>query len=293
MAQYKLLLKIIVEHKFFSGSLCQGLDFIPTESSLKIIVNAGLIIKKESGGVSLFYKDDDLDVLHLLADDPEKMNFCFKVYAQDSFFLNYTGLPKMVKHSILYFDNRLIKKRKPKQIELTKKKYVSEKELVDIDSEFLEDLLSKKDKLIKPLFVVNICAKDKIDYLFDEQKNITSKKFLIRFNTRKVYWKYILPFRKEPDRDLHIFDEQGENEFIREKNEILPEGMTGIVFKSKEKIPLMDRSPYRFQLREKKNLTEKIIKHRLSVPSVRLTTQGGRDVSEIFINCFGCKGKSN
>ena len=290
MAQYKLLIKIIVEHEFFSGSLCQGLDFIPTESSQKIIANAGLIIKKESGGVSLFYKNDDLEVLHLFADDPGKMNFCFKVYSQDSFFLNYTDLPKMVKSSILYFDNRLVRKRKPRQIELTKKKYVSEKEFVDINSEFLEAVLSKKDKLIRPLFVVNICAKDKIDYLFDEQKNITSKEFLIRFNTRKVYWKYILPFQKEPDCDLHIFDEKGKNKFIREKNEILPEGMTGIVFKSKEKIPLIDRSPYRFQLREKKSLTEKIIKQRLSVPSVKLI-QGDKDISEIFINCYGCKGK--
>lgn len=289
MGQFKLLFSISVDHLFFSDRVCKDLEFIPTDSCKKIIKKTGVIVRKDIKGIQIFYDETKTDVLLLYADDlHDPLNFCFKVYSKDPCFLNYTDLPPLKEDSILNLDNTRVENKSSGEITLNQGKYVSKKDIEKISSQSIKQILSRRDRLIKPLFVLNISAKNKNIYLFDKQMKVLPKRYIIKFKNRKTYWKYYLlnELNKE---DLYINDLNHKIEFEKLHDEDLPGHGSVLVFKSKIPIPLLEKSDYHFQLKEKNQGNGKVLIKRLAVASAhQIFKEKKRNsktaVSEIFVN---------
>lgn len=285
MGEYQPLFSIFVEHPFFSDRRCRNLAFIPTDNCRAVMENTDLIMKKDIDGIRVFCNKDRLESLRLYADDPaDPLSFCFKVYAKDSFFFNYTDLPVSDGKRILYFDNRRAKDDSSDPIILNTGDYVSEKDLSE-PSAALKFSFSKTDGIVKPLCIVNICAKEKTGYLLDQKNRIVAKNYLIRFDTRETFWRYYLlgKMRRE---NLYIADSNEKIGFEKPRKVQLPGNRSALYFTSTSAIPLMETPSQHFQLKEKNSGNGKVIIKWLPTASTgRIHKDRDKDISEIFINC--------
>jgi len=161
MGAYEPLFSILVEHPFFSDRRCRNLAFIPTDTCMTVMENTDLIMKNDINGIRVFCDPDRLQSMRLYVDDPtEPLSLCFKVYANDPLFFNYTDIPASDGKRILYFDNRQATVDLTDPIMLNTGHCVSEEDLVE-PSAAIKTILSKKDAIVRPVCIVNICAKDR------------------------------------------------------------------------------------------------------------------------------------
>ncbi len=290
MGSYLPLFSIEVEHRFFFAGLCPVLDFVPTPKTNVVIEKTGLLTRNTINGIRLFYDENRSDSLQLYAADPaEPLNFGFKVFSKDPFFQNYTNLPVAKEDTILYFDNRNVKSETTGRLRLHDEEYVSETDFVRMDSPLLADSLSKKDRLVKPVCVVNICISENESSLFDEPSKAISKSYYLKFQARQTFWKYYL-LGDMARENLHIADLDSETEFASAGVESLSDNRTALTFRSKTTLPLQERSTYRFQLRDGNSGGGKVLIRRLPVAPASQIYQEVIDgqeafVSEMFINC--------
>ncbi len=297
METYKVLFGLVVEHLFFYDSLCRDIKFIPTENCMNLMKKIGLIMKKGISSIQILYDEDRKDTLLLYADDQiEPLNFSFKAYSQDPYFLNYTDLSILVEDKILSFDIEMVKNNSSTEIVLNEEEFVSEKDFEPIDSNPVKKLLSKSDRLIKPIFIINICAKGISSRFFDEQTNVLPQGYLIKFRSRATYWNYYL-LGKMKKENLYIADLSPENkserpiEFEMQKGHMLPGNKPALVLKSKSTIPILENSYLHFQLRERNSGNDKVLIKRLPVASSNqfhseVNSNGKKkvEISEIYIN---------
>jgi hypothetical protein len=292
MGAYEPLFSILVEHPFFSDRRCRNLAFIPTDTCMTVMENTGLIMKKDINGIHVLCDLDRLQSLRLYIDDPtDPLSLCFKVYANDPLFFNYTDLPAFDGKRILYFDNRRATDDSTDLIILNTGHCVSEKDLVE-PSVTIKTILSTKDAIVRPVCIVNICAKDekKTAYLLDQKHRVAAKNYAIRFDTRKTLWRYYLlgTMRRE---NLYIADPNNKTEFETPRNVALPGNRSALCFTSTSAIPLTEVPSPRFQLKEKNSGKGKVIIKWLPGASAgrihrdRNQTNSEILISEIFINC--------
>lgn len=290
MGSYLPLFRISVEHEFFSNARCSCLEFVPTEMTSCVIDNAGLLLHKAPGEISVAYDQDRLEALQLYAQDPgDPLDFVFKVYSTDPDFKSYSEPFGETDAAMLYFDNRQPVVTEANRIRLHGGQYASKTNLTNLDSFQVKDVISKKDRLIPPVLVVKICAHGKEGSLFSDRFEATAKDCTIAFNTRRTLWKYYL-LGSMARKNAYILDPDNRVEFEFAGETALSDARPALAFTSKQSIPLRERQDYRFQLRETGPGGEKILIKRLPVAAVR---QAGKEevvsgnelvVSEIYIN---------
>jgi len=292
LSSYQTLLRVAVEHSYNLNGVCSCLNFSPTEKTQNLLVNAGLICKKTTDGIRIVYDKDSLEALELYAQDlQEPISFDFKVYSQDPDFKSYTEPYTAVTDSVLYFDNRATS-RSGKQ-NLSVSKFVSNKDFKKTDTSELKEILSPKDRLLPPEFVVRIVANNDKGQLLKQWLEPEPTIYSISFDSRQRYWKYYLlgklVSRNESSSGFSVVDPDKRVEFEATGEELLPDQSVAYTYRSKQQIPLNDYSPFRFQLRQKDQGDEVIVINHLPVASVK---QIGTDtvadqttvVAEIYIN---------
>jgi hypothetical protein len=259
MGLYLLLFSIEVEHHFFSGGLCRELNFVPTSKTDMVIKKTGLLTKNTINGICLFYDENKSECLQLYAADPdEPLSFGFKVFSRDPFFENYTELPASKEDSILYFDNRDVEIDTAGKFRLHNEEYVSETDFENLDSRLLEDILNKRDRLIRPIFTVNIFVPEKEGSLFDEQSKAISTSYQLKFKSRQTFWKYYL-LGDIAGEDSYVADLNNETEFEFAGVESLADNRAALTFRSKTTLPFRERSDCRFQLRDRNSGGGKVL----------------------------------
>lgn len=290
MGAYEPLFSILVEHPFFPDRRCRKLAFVATDNCRSVMENTGLIMKKDIDGIRVFSNEDRLESLRLYADDPaDPLSFCFKVYAKDPLFFNYTDVPASDGKKILYFDNRRATDDSTDPIILNIGHCVSEEDLSEL-SAAPKFSLSKTDGIVTPLCIVNICAKEKMGYLLDEKNRVAAKNYLIRFSTRETFWQYYL-LGKMRRKNLYIADLNEKIGFEKPRKVELPGNRSALCFTSTSAIPLRETPSHHFQLREKNSGNGKVIIKWLPGASAdrihrdRDQTNSEILISEIFINC--------
>ena len=290
MGAYEPLFSILVEHQFFSDRRCRKLAFIPTDTCMALMENTGLIMKNDINGIRVFCDPDRLQSLRLYADDPtDPLSLCFKVYAKDPLFFNYTDLPASDGKRILYFDNQRATDDSIDPIILNNGHSVSEEDLVEPSAE-IKTILSKRDGIVRPVCIVNICATDKkkTACLLDQNHRVAAKNYAIRFDTRKTLLRYYLlgKMRRE---NLYIVDPNNKTGFETPRNVVLPGNRSALCFTSTSAIPLTEASSPRLQLKEKNSGKGKVIINWLPGASAgRIDRDQANNeilISEIFINC--------
>lgn len=289
MGEYRPLFDIRVEHSFFSGA-CSCLNFVPTDKTIRLFDNAGLLIRKSSGGIVVVYDRSRIEVMQgYFAHDAVGLEFEFKAYAMDPDFKTYTKPFPDAVGRLLYFDNQTTAISSGKVVRLHESAYVSNKDFISMDSVFLIDILNQKERLIPPEFVIVIHANRKSNAFFDQQFSAKTPSFRLNFAARETYWKYYL-YSDKVDESAYIADLDNRIVFEPTGPVKLSDGRTVMTFRSKQRIPLNEKYDFKFQLKQRKNGSEKTLYSQL--PLARVSQTGNEVVadqvsliSEIYINC--------
>lgn len=292
MSYYQTLLSVAVEHSYNSSGVCPSLNFYPTDRSRALFANAGLLCQETIDGIQIVYDQDRIEALEMYAlDQEEPLSFDFKISSIDPDFKSYTEPYTGAEDEILYFDNRATSG--PGKQVISTSEFVSDTDFRQTDSDELKDLLTQKERLIPPEFVLRIFADNSNGSLLKQWLGKPPTIYSIRFNSRQRYWKYYLLGKMVRTNNMNsgfrIVDPDNKVEFETTGEERLPNQSIAYTFRSKQQIPLYERYPYRFQLRQKGKAGETTVIPSLPVASVK---QFGKDamaeqeiiVSEIYIN---------
>lgn len=293
METYQPLFTVSVEHMYFSDGEWNGLDFVPTPGTMKVIDGANVLIRQTRNGIAVFYDEGKSEALRLYAEDANgALCFSFKVYSKDRTFANYTS-PAM-RHgggAVLSFNNHeRTGSSGGGKTWLCKEDFVSEKDFTDIEGLIAEGILCERDKRAPPDFVVNVFVEpEKRDGLSADATAWMSQNYFIRFNARQAFLKYhLLGSMNRSNPFIVDLDNRVEFEFCGEV--VLPGDRPAKVFRSKELIPVLEKSTCRFQLREEGQGAGKVIIKRLPVASesrlgMEIINGKSEIVSESYINC--------
>lgn len=299
MSFYKTLLSVTLTHSYNQSGVCSCLKFYPSEKTQAVLKNAGLVCKEIGGGIQILYDQSRLEALELYAQDPqEALSFDFKVYSQDPEFGDYTEPFAADADGVFCFDNRATNGSGPQKLpapmhvsfedldraesnerreselrelkkftDLSKEEAQEFKTLVDLNDQFLRELnhiLSRKDRLQAPEFVLRIYAANQHGSLLEQWLAQAPTVYSIGFNSRKRYWKYYLTGRLVSDlttsNDFEIVatTKQAKQakaikpyEFEATGEKQLSDKRLAYTFRSKTPIPCQETYPFRFELKQK------------------------------------------
>jgi hypothetical protein len=269
--------------------MCSCLEFVPTNKTVRLLQNSGLLVRKSARGLMIAYDRSSQESLQLhLTHDVEGLDMVFKVYARDPQFKSYTEPFFEQQSGMLYFTNQSSPAADDGVVRLHKARTVSNKDIVSMESAQLVDMLDRRDRLIPPVFVIRIQADEKFNHLFDEKLSAKTPRFQVKFAARQTYWKYFLQSDKASD-DVFVFDPDGRIEFESSSPDRLADGRSVSTYRSKQRIPLNERFDFRFQLKQRRNGVEKVLFRQLPYARVNQTgkevvAEQAIAVSEIYIN---------
>lgn len=262
MGFYQPLFSVSVKHMYFSDGLWKGLDFSPIPGTMKVLDGAGMVFRQTRNGISVFFDDAKTEALRLYARDADgTLRFSFKVWARDRSFANYTAASGGKENAILCFSNRGASGEvEVGKASLSKGEFVSEDDFEEISALVAENVLDPADRSMPPDFVVSIFIEA------EKAGGLSPQDFSISFDARQSYWKYSLLGKMNRAQPYIVdLDNRVEFEFCGEA--MVAGRRPAKVFLSKEMIPVLERSSYRFQLREPGEGTAKILIKRLPVAS--------------------------
>ena len=289
MSDYQTLFDIQIAHDYFVGELCACLEYIPTDTTVRIMRNTGLVMRKSNHGFWVAFDRDYRDAMQLqLAETGEGLDLVFKVYTTDPQFRTYTEPFSESTQGVLYFTNRIMPSSANHKARLHAGKVVSTEDFLEVEAEELQGVLDRKDRLIPPVSVIRIHADQRSNPLFDKKNNAKSPSFTVQFTARRTYWKYFLQGNKA-DVDAFIFDPDGRVEFDATGPDRLADGSSVLTYRSKQSIPMNERFDFRFQLKQRKNGIDKVLYKQLPFARAGQTgkevvAQQAIAVSEIYIN---------
>jgi len=291
MGTYRPLFSVSVGHGYFSDGEWKGLDFVSTPGTVKVIEGADVLVRRTNSGVGVFYGENRSDALSLYAEDANGvLRFSFKVYAGDRAFANYTSPATRKDNAILSFDNReAVGAPETGRVRLCKDEFVSEKDFRDMDALVAEGILCERDKRVPPDFVVAVSIKLGKDDLSGDAAAWVPRDCYVKFNARQSFWRYFLMGGMNRNNPL-IVDLDNRVEFESCGEVMLPGNRSAKVFRSKELIPVLEKSSYRFQLREQGQGGGRVLIKRLPVASesrLGLDVIDGQNeiVLDAYINC--------
>jgi len=256
MLLYQPLFTISVEHAYFADGLWRGVDFVASPASAKLARGAGILLKSLDNGIGAVCEMDKSQALQLYARDAGgSLPFVFKVYANDKAFMNYT-VP-----AVRSGDRILCLRAFDEETGVPGGSAVeSESEYLDVDALVSQGILDEREKRAPPHFVVSIRAKVGPDGIKHVQE------FRFRFGARRSFWKYHL-LGKMNRSNARIVDLDSKVEFESCGEVMLPGSRLSRVFRSTERLPMSEKSSYRFQLREQEQGVERVLIKRLPVAS--------------------------
>ena len=190
MGTYRPLLSVTVEHAYFLGSNCKTLEFVPANSSTELLRKAGLLLKSSESGVAIYYDEEKIDILRLHAED--RFALVFKVFSKDSNFFRYTTPGAPPDNAVLFLNNQHITQDAMGKQMLHSEPEVTEQAWVDMKAGSLQEILDRKDYLVKPVFILQVMITAGKQGLCSENLDAAARKFYIRFTTNQTFWKYYI-----------------------------------------------------------------------------------------------------
>jgi hypothetical protein len=267
MGCYRSLFSVSIGHGYFSDGEWDGLVFVPTPATMKLFESTDVLVRPMKSGVSVLFCEDRSSALSLYADDAEGMlRLNFKVYSGDRGFANFTMPSTRKGDAILYFDNRdPVCDDENGKLRISKDKSVSEKDFRDMDALIAEGVLSERDRRVPPDFLVDIFIKPDRDRLSGAVV-WNSLELFLKFSARQSFWRYFLVGNMSRN-NPYIVDLDNQVEFEPHGDVVLPGNRPAKMFRSKELIPVLEKSPYRFQLRDQSQGGSRVLIKRLPVAS--------------------------
>lgn len=289
MGAFRLLFGVAIHHEFFSSGEGLPVRVVPTPSSARIFHQAHLLFRKTRNGFGVFFDEERLEALELLAAFPdEPLRLAFKLFSQDPYFANYTDPSPIREDAILYFhnQNQEPKKDKTRHYRLHGAEAVSDGDFLSLHAPELTAVLSKQDRFARPSMVVALTV-GPTGRLWKNPKSYVGPQYVVKFKPKATFWTYYL------NGDLSfktpaIVDADRKTQFEYLGPVQLPNRRTALSFRSTRPLPFRDRYDVRFQLKDPGS-GGKVLMKRLPVASAaqlnRALIQGEeRVVSDIFVN---------
>lgn len=286
MGTYRPLVSVTVEHAYFPEKNCKALEFIPTESCLALLKRAGLLLKSSDSGVAVYFDEEKINILRLHVED--ELTLTFKVFSKDSNFFRYTAPGAPPDNKILFFNNQQVTRDAADKQLLHAGTDAAESAWMDMSATPLQEILDRKDYLVKPAFIVQMLITAGEQGLSSEKLDASARKFYIRFTTNQTYWKYYI-LGELSKRNVFITDLDNTVQFENLGNILLPGNREAIQLQSSSVIPMREQPYQRLQLKESTSMGDRILVKRLpnaSVDQVHGDMMAGKieQVSEIYIS---------
>ncbi len=137
---FDILFRIMIDHSYFKENPVRDLEIIPTETSARMLINAGLIWRQTSGGLIVLYEKDPTeeephDIPWKLKNEPFKL--AFYIIAKSSLFYNYSDIPDSIKLPEVFYWNNREKNDQDGKLLLNKGTKVSSDDLVSLREKLL------------------------------------------------------------------------------------------------------------------------------------------------------------
>lgn len=291
MSSFRQLCSISVTHTYFADGRCRSLLFVPTPGTVHLIAKAGLLTRCSDSGVRVLLEADGIDTLRQrIADPDEPSALVFKVFAKDPDFPYYTEPGIFNEEALLYFDSRTgVATGSAGTVRLHAGDYVSELDFAKLDAPLFSGVVDKRDRLIRPAFVVSMDLALALDALADAPATDRSGDCVVAFKARETFWRYYL-LGEMQKRNAVIVDRNHDYVFAYVGEESLPDNRTALTFISQQRIPVQENSDCHFQLKENGANGGKMLVRRLPVATPHQFSKelvNGREaaVSNIYINC--------
>lgn len=280
---------ISVKHDYFEDGSCDCLEFVATESTTRIIQNSGLLLRKTHTGISVGYNENELEALQLFAsDEDDVLKLEFKVYSHAPEFKGYSEPFTRSNSEVLYFNVTDGGIGDDGSVRLHAGDYVTRNDLRMFDSPELKDVLSRKDRVMPPVFFIQIVMRGSASPFFDDQLKPVYRQCWIHLRARQAIWKYLVMGKSAKD-GIYISDVDSHIEFETEGWELLADQTKAMSFRSKQILPMKEKYDYHFQLKQKGAGVDKVCIKRLPVARVNqagevVNAEQGVVVSEIYVN---------
>lgn len=276
MADYLSLFDIDIRHEYFGDLYSLPLRYVPDDGSVRLMHNAGIILKCTANGIAVFCGTERLDLLRKLTTDSETpMMLHFKAYSTDPLMSNYTSTVR-VPGSTLHFSNNDAEKKT-----ISVGQYVSSRDFCMNTHPDVHQILNRNDRVNPPFFILSVCVRMSANSASFDSADYKTQRLFLTFRSREVYWQYFLcnpsslksPVIKDLDNriEFEIIDAEGFFE--------------GLVFRSTKMMILTKKSMRRFSLLDGK----RVIIKRLPVAAATHLSRENIDgnmkwVSEIYVN---------
>lgn len=260
MGLYRPLFTVSVEHGYFADGRWRQLDFVPDPETSRMAGLPCLVIKQTDNGVMACVDEENREPLRVWAAGRDgKLQFRFMVRARDRNFANYTDYP-LREGSIPCFDNLGNAEQTGGEIRLNREELVSGTDFREVDALVAEGTLDATKKLTPPDFIVTLFVDP------EGEQGFACREYRIGFGTRQSFWKYYLLGDMNREQSF-IVDLEKKVEFLPCDEAMLAGNRPARVFRSNQTVPLLERSEYRFQLKERGAGGERVLIKRLSLAS--------------------------
>ena len=298
MSGFFPLATIRIEHSFYEGAPTGDLFVLPLAQTERVLQNAGLIIRNNPDGITLFYDRQKRETLAAFARDGE-FTLYFKLVSTNPLFENFTELPGRREEALVFLTSA--RKVETGIWSLTREKFLGPRDL-ELDLADADDLASLtaragiRDRMTPlPICLAAVSPLEGGTGQEDPEHRV----YLIRFRRRQCIWKYLL-LGKFAEPDFSVVDLDGRVNFSRKPDEPMTAGgsvgsrpagcrFAGVV-ESDTPLPLGGPDAFRFQLRKENGKSERIMVPRLPLApldriNMRVTPDNTKEFfSEIFIN---------
>lgn len=275
MSTHLFLFGADIRHCYFEESKSPPLRYVPADVSRRLMHNTGMVMKVSEDGFDVFIEKEKIDLIKILSRDAETPPVLHvKAYAEDPCIANYTDIGGLKHDEILHFAGE-----DPNGGRLTARETVCDEDFRKVKDPVMQQVLSRSDRTSPPLFIVSIRIFPPENADETKSADFSSRRYFARFESRSVYWKYILTETSRP-KNLDIKDLDNSVTFDRVEAEI---SKSKQVFMSRSAVKLTARSTRRFQLTD----GGKVLVKRLPVASAKQINREYVDghtvwVSEIY-----------
>jgi hypothetical protein len=236
-SNFKIAFKLMVAHTYFEQGVCNCLQFIPDESTQKILNRFGFLIRNKVNGFEL-YSNSTTELpayLTYIKKVTGQDFFTFKIKTNNSGFQSFTDLPVDWMGQILYDSQSITNVYDANTVKLTATLSA------DVDNANIGNLIIRFDELAK----------------YTNSQN--SAQFNISYNARATQWQYYVINKSAIKLDNTAVVGKSDIAFNAPQHVIIENGQQALLFSSGgTMIPLSEVPKYKFDLVNNPILTDSI-----------------------------------
>jgi hypothetical protein len=270
MADFRVLLRIDLEHEFFADGRCRGLGLAPDAATARLLARPDLMLRCDAHGLAVAADAGAAKALAMLADDGAALVFSAQIeapaflYASEPF-VAWAGRGRLLDAARAVAAGEGLR--------LHRGDVLTAADLApDPHAE------ARRTLRPEPLFTIRIP-------LPAPRPEAAPLRYRLRFAARATHWCYHVLGRLRRD-GLRIVDPDGIAAFAPLDRPPLADGRPTTSFRSAAPLVLAERPPQRFQLRAGGPADERILIRRLPVAGACLPggEAAGTACSDIYVN---------